>query len=74
VVRSQLGQIVCENLSWKYLSQKGLAEWFKVKALSSSPSTKKKKKKGLGHDSSGTAPVRQAWSLELKLQYYKKKK
>jgi hypothetical protein len=27
----------------KYPSQKGLAEWLKVKALSSSPSTTKKK-------------------------------
>jgi hypothetical protein len=33
VVQSQPGQIVCETLSGKYPSQKGLAEWLKVKAL-----------------------------------------
>jgi hypothetical protein len=38
-VQSQLGQIVRETLSRKYPSQKGLLEWLKVKALSSSPST-----------------------------------
>jgi hypothetical protein len=38
IVRSQLGQIVCETES-----QKGLMEWLKVKALSSSPSTTKTK-------------------------------
>jgi hypothetical protein len=30
---------------WKYPSQKVLAEWFKVKALSPRPSTAKKRKK-----------------------------
>jgi hypothetical protein len=39
VVPSQPRQIVSETLSRKYLPQKGLAEWLKVKALSSSPST-----------------------------------
>jgi hypothetical protein len=33
------------RLSQKNPSQKGLVEWLKVKALSSSPSTEKKKKK-----------------------------
>jgi hypothetical protein len=43
-VRSHLRQIIRETLSWKTLSQKiGLVEWLKVKALSSSPRTKKKK-------------------------------
>jgi hypothetical protein len=45
VVQSQPGQIVCETLSGKYPSHKGLAEWLKVKALSSSSSNAKKKKK-----------------------------
>jgi hypothetical protein len=31
---SGLGQIICETLSQKYLTQKGLAVWLKVKALS----------------------------------------
>jgi hypothetical protein len=45
MVQSQSGQIVRETLSWKTLSQKiGLVEWLKVKTLSSSPSTSKKKK------------------------------
>jgi hypothetical protein len=42
-VRSQPRQIVHETLSANYQSQKGLAEWLKVKALSSSPITEKKK-------------------------------
>jgi hypothetical protein len=37
-----LGQIVCEILSQKYLTQKGLVEWLKVKALSSTPLPPKK--------------------------------
>jgi hypothetical protein len=38
--------IVCEILSRKTLSQRiGLVEWLKVKALSLSPSTEKKKNK-----------------------------
>jgi hypothetical protein len=45
MVRSQPKQIVHETLSRKYPAQKGLAEWFKVKALSSSPSTAEKEKK-----------------------------
>jgi hypothetical protein len=36
-VQSQPGQIVHETLSRKYLTQKGLVVWFKLKALSSSP-------------------------------------
>jgi hypothetical protein len=45
-VQSSPWQIVCETLSRKYPSQKQrLVEWLKVKALSSSPSTAKKKKK-----------------------------
>jgi hypothetical protein len=44
-VRNQTGQIVCETLSRKYLTQKVLVEWLKVRALISSPSTTKKKKK-----------------------------
>jgi hypothetical protein len=43
IVQSQLGQIVLKTLSRKYPSQKGLAEWLKVKAVSSSPSITKKK-------------------------------
>jgi hypothetical protein len=41
-VRSQPGQIVCKNLSQKTLHKNragGVAQWLKVKALSSSPST-----------------------------------
>jgi hypothetical protein len=30
VVQSQPGKIVCETLSQKYLTQKGLVEWIKV--------------------------------------------
>jgi hypothetical protein len=42
--QSQPAQIARETLSQKTLSQKiGFVEWLKVKALSSSPSTKKKK-------------------------------
>jgi hypothetical protein len=44
-VQSQPGQIVRNTLSRKYPAQKGLAKWLKVKALSSSPSTAKKKNK-----------------------------
>jgi hypothetical protein len=47
MVQSQPRQIVYKTLSRKHPSQKGLVEWLKVKALSSSPSTKKKKKKRL---------------------------
>jgi hypothetical protein len=44
--QSQPAQIARETLSQKTLSQKiGFVEWLKVKALISSPSTKKKKKK-----------------------------
>jgi hypothetical protein len=43
VVQSHPRQIVHKTLS--HLTQKGLAEWLKVEALSSSPSTTKKKKK-----------------------------
>jgi hypothetical protein len=43
VVQSQSGQIVHKTLSRKTLHKKGLVEWLEVKALSSSPSTKKKK-------------------------------
>jgi hypothetical protein len=42
VVRSQPRQIVHETLSQKYPIQKGLVEWLKVYALSSSPGTTKK--------------------------------
>jgi hypothetical protein len=46
MVQSQPGQIVQETLSRKTLSQKmGLVEWLKVKALSSSPSMTKTKKR-----------------------------
>jgi hypothetical protein len=44
-LQSQPGQIVHETLSPKYPPQKGLVDWIKVKALSSRPGTKKKKKK-----------------------------
>jgi hypothetical protein len=36
-VQSQPRQIVRETLSRKYPTQKGLVEWLKMKALSSSP-------------------------------------
>jgi hypothetical protein len=45
VVQSQPEQRVHKTLSRKYPSQKWLVEWLKVKALSSNPSTTKKKKK-----------------------------
>jgi hypothetical protein len=47
-VQSQPGQIVCETLSQKKksLHKKGLVEWLKRQALSSSLNMKKKKKKG----------------------------
>jgi hypothetical protein len=55
-VWSQPGQIVPETLSQKYLTQKVLVEWLKMKALSANPRTTKKKKKDLGiHGSSGRA-------------------
>jgi hypothetical protein len=42
VVQSQPGQVVLKTLSQKNLSlKKGLAEWLKVQALSSNPSTTK---------------------------------
>jgi hypothetical protein len=41
-VQSQPGKIVGKTPSLKYPSQKRLAEWLRVKALSSSPSTAKK--------------------------------
>jgi hypothetical protein len=56
VVQSQSRQIVCETLSQKCPSQKGLAEWLKVKAMSSSSSTAKKekeKKKRVGKENNG---------------------
>jgi hypothetical protein len=37
--------MIHQTLSQKTLHKKGLEEWLKVKALSSSPSTVKKKKK-----------------------------
>jgi hypothetical protein len=51
MVRSQPGEIVRETLSQNYPSQKGLAEWLKVKALSSSPSTEEKKERERDRDS-----------------------
>jgi hypothetical protein len=42
-VRSQPRQIVLVTLFQKYPSRKGLAKWLKVKALSLSPNTAKKK-------------------------------
>jgi hypothetical protein len=54
MVQNQSGQIVHKTLSQKYSSQKGLVEWLKVKALSSSPSTTKKKKTGTSALSSYT--------------------
>jgi hypothetical protein len=44
MARSQPRQIVQETYLKKYPSPKGLAEWVKVKALSSSPSTAKTNK------------------------------
>jgi hypothetical protein len=46
-VQSQPGQIVGEALSQekKKITEKGLVEWLKVKALSSNSRTTKKKKK-----------------------------
>jgi hypothetical protein len=45
MVQSQPRQIVHETLSGETQHKKGLEEWFKVKALSSSSSMAKKKKK-----------------------------
>jgi hypothetical protein len=42
-VQSQPRQIVSKTLSQKSLHKKRLVEWFKVKALSSSPSIIRKK-------------------------------
>jgi hypothetical protein len=44
MVQSQPRQIVHKTLSQKNRTQKGLAEWLKVKALSSNPRTSKKKR------------------------------
>jgi hypothetical protein len=64
-VQSQPRQIVCETLSRKHPSQKGLAECLKVKALSSSPSTvKKKKSHSLGNEEEASCG---ALCLEQKL-------
>jgi hypothetical protein len=43
MVQSQLRQIVLETLARKTPHKKGLVEWLKVWALSSNPSTTKKK-------------------------------
>jgi hypothetical protein len=51
-VRSQPGQIARKTLPQKYPSQKRLAEWLKVKALSSNFSTEKKNP----HKSPGMIP------------------
>jgi hypothetical protein len=49
VFQSQPGQIVQETLSQKtHHKTMGLLEWLKVKALSSNPSTAKKKKSKSG--------------------------
>jgi hypothetical protein len=45
MVQSQPGKIVREILSQKCPSQKGLVEWLKVKALNSSSSNARKKKR-----------------------------
>jgi hypothetical protein len=45
MVQNQLGQIVLETPSRKTITKKGLVGWLKVLALSSSPSTAKKKKR-----------------------------
>jgi hypothetical protein len=45
VIQSQSRQIIHETLSQKKNHTKGLLEWLKVEALSSSPCTAKKKKK-----------------------------
>jgi hypothetical protein len=42
-VQSQPGQIVHDPLAQKILQKIGMVEWLKVKVLSSSPSTTKKK-------------------------------
>jgi hypothetical protein len=44
VAQSQSRQIVCETLSQKRLHKKRAGRWLKVKILSSSPRTAKKKK------------------------------
>jgi hypothetical protein len=43
MVQSQPRQIIHETLSQKPITKTGLVEWLKVEALSSSPSTTKKK-------------------------------
>jgi hypothetical protein len=51
-VRSQIRQIVLETLNQKPFTKIGLVKWLKMKALSSSPSTAKKKEKYLNSHSS----------------------
>jgi hypothetical protein len=46
-VQSQSRKIVCETLSQKTFTKIELVEWLKVKALSSNPTTPRKKKKRL---------------------------
>jgi hypothetical protein len=55
-VRSHLGKRFTRPYLEKPLTKIGLVEWLKVKALSSSPSTTKKKK-DQSHASSGRAPA-----------------
>jgi hypothetical protein len=52
MVHSQSGQIISHDPMLKNPSQqqkKGLAKWFKVKVLSSSPSTTEEKKREKNH-------------------------
>jgi hypothetical protein len=46
-VQSQPGKIVGDPISKKPITKIGLVEWLKMKALSSNPSTTKKKKRFL---------------------------
>jgi hypothetical protein len=55
-VRSQPRQIVGETLSGKPFIKIGLVEWLKMKALSASPSTAKKKKELKAHMSNTFIP------------------
>jgi hypothetical protein len=44
--------------------KKGLAEWLKVKALSSSPGTTKKKKSEVDHEGLGTHQIKRQTALQ----------
>jgi hypothetical protein len=71
MVENQPGQIVCEILSRKYPWQKGMAEWLKVKALSSSSNTTKKKQKVRTKDRNCLAQL-VIWTSSTHLEFWEK--